>query len=282
MTPVKRWLHEQNRAGRDLYLMLDVDGQLDERTALPGDLGVERYRNLYAGTAANALAQSGPLLFQIDSIGYPAIQALLDTPERNWGWLASASHFELDAVAAHWRERVMTGERPNLAIYRVHDNRVLGRALAHLQPQQYAELLGPMVSVCYWYDEQWRVADNPEPGTHPLPADPPWLQTPTPELVYANVLFDNARRYLVGEHTDAMTRLAEQLDVDDWLWGQIQRTRLWGWQAPEQVHFLLTQSLQMPGYLLPKSWLPKPGEEPAVHFERVYQQVLYRQGEARL
>jgi len=282
MTPVKRWLHEQNRAGRDLYLMLDVDGQLDERTALPGDLGVERYRNLYAGTAANALAQSGPLLFQIDSIGYPAIQALLDTPERNWGWLASASHFELDAVAAHWRERVMTGERPNLAIYRVHDNRVLGRALAHLQPQQYAELLGPMVSVCYWHDEQWRVADNPDPGMHPLPADPPWLQTPTPELVYTNVLFDNARRYLVGEHTDAMTRLAEQLDVDDWLWGQIQRARLWGWQAPEQVHFLLTQSLQLPAYLPPKSWLPKPEEEPAAHFERVYQQVLYWQTEARL
>lgn len=282
MTALESWLHEQNRAGRDLYLMLDIDGQMDTRAALLDEQGVARYRNLYAGTAANALAQAGPLLFHIDSIHDPAIQSLLRAPERNWGWLASASHVELDALAAHWRERVLTGERPTLAVYRAHDNRVLGRALAHLQPQQYAELLGPMVSVCYWHDGQWRVADNPDPGAHPVPADPPWLQTPTPELIYANVLFDNARRYLVGQHTEALIRLAEQLDVDDWLWEQIQRTHLWGWQAPEQVHFLLMQSLQMPGYLPPKSWLPKPEEEPAAHFERVYQQVLYWQGEARL
>lgn len=282
MSPVEQWLKMQIEVGRDLFLMLDSDGQVDERTALLGELGVDRHRNLYAGTAANAMAQSGPLLLQIDSIRCPAIQILLDTPERNWGWLASASQIELDVLAAHWRERVITGERPNLAVYRVHDNRVLGRALAHLQPEQFADFLGPMASVCYWQTDQWAVVNNPDPGEHPLPADPPWLQTPTPELVYANVLFDNARRYLVGDHTEAMATLAEQLDVDDWLWGQVHLTRLWGWQEPEQVHFLLTQSLQMPGYLPPKSWLPKPGEDPAAHFERVHQQVLYWQGEAGL
>ncbi|MFJ7313351.1 DUF4123 domain-containing protein [Pseudomonas sp. NPDC098747] len=282
MKPIEQWLQEQHRAERDLYLMLDIEGQMDERAALLSELGVEQYRNLYVGTAANALAQSGPLLFQIDSIRNPAIQTLLDRPQRNWGWLASASLVELEVLAAHWRERLITGEPPSQALYRVQDNRVLGRALAHLQPEQYADFLGPMTSVCYWHDGQWRVADNPDPGVHPLPADPPWLLTPKSELVYANVLFDNARRYLVGEHTEAMTRLAEQLNVDDWLWGQIQRTRLWGWQATEQVHFLLTQSLQLPGYLPPKSWLPKPEEDPAAHFERVYQQVLYWQGEVRL
>ena len=102
----------------------------------------------------------------------------------------------------------MTGERPNLAVYRVHDNRVLGRALAHLQPEQYAALLGPVSSICYWHAGQWNIADNPDPGEHPLPIDPPWLQTPVPELIYANVLFDNTRRYLVGEHTEEMAKLA--------------------------------------------------------------------------
>jgi hypothetical protein len=277
MNRVEQWLHEQSRAGRDLFLMLDSDGQSEARTALAADLGPEQFRHLYAGTAAESLAQTGPLLLQIDTARHPVILTLLDAPDRHWGWLASAEHVALEDLVSHWRERVVTGERPNLAVYRVHDNRVLGRALAHLQPEQYAALLGPISSVCYWHAEQWNVADNPDPGEHPLPAEPPWLQTPTPELIYANVLFDNARRYLVGEHTEAMAKLAEQVDMDDWLWGQIQLTRLWGWQQPEQVHFLLTQSLQLPGYVPPKSWLPKPEEDPAAHFERVYQQVLYWQ-----
>lgn len=279
MSPVEQWLHTQSRAGCDLYLVLDADDQSEAHAALARDLGTEQFRHLYAGTAAESLAPTGPLLVQIDTAHHPVIQQLLATPERHWGWLASARHTELDALAAHWRERVVTGERPDLAVYRVHDNRVLGRALAHLQPEQYPPLLGPLDSVCYWHAGQWNVANNPDPAAHPLPIDPPWLQTPTPELIYANVLFDNTRRYLVGEHTEAMAELAEQLDVDEWLWGLIQLTHLWGWQQPEQVHFLLTRCLQLPGYRPAKSWLPKPGEDPAAHFERVYQEALYWQGE---
>lgn len=279
MSRVEQWLHEQSLAGRDLFLMLDTDGQSEARTALAADLGTEQFRHLYAGTAAESLAQTGPLLLRIDTASHPVIQTLLATPERHWGWLASAEHVALESLASHWRERVVTGERPNLAVYRVHDNRVLGRALAHLQPEQYPLLLGPLDSVCYWHAGQWNVANNPDPGAHPLPIDPPWLQTPTPELIYANVLFDNTRRYLVGEHTEAMAELAEQFDVDEWLWGLIQLTHLWGWQQPEQVHFLLTRCLQLPGYRPAKSWLPKPGEDPAAHFERVYQEALYWQGE---
>ncbi|MGE8177656.1 DUF4123 domain-containing protein [Pseudomonas fluorescens] len=280
MNTLEQWLHEQSRSGRDLYLMLDSDGQLDERIALANELGVGQYRNLYVGTAADSLAQTGPYLFQIGTVKHPVIQALLDTPERHWGWLTSASNVDLDALAAHWRDRMVTGERPNLTVYRVHDNRVLGRALAYLQPEQHADFLGPIASVCYWHAEQWTVTNNPDPGAHPLPLDPPWLKSPTPEIVYANVLFDNTRRYLIREHTEALATLAEQMNVDDWLWGQIQLARLWGWQQPEQVHFLLTQSLQAPGYLPPQSWLPKPEEDPTAHFERVYQQALYWQGDA--
>ncbi|WP_332764081.1 DUF4123 domain-containing protein [Pseudomonas koreensis] len=279
MNPLEQWLHAQTRGGCELYLMLDTDGQGAEHAALTRDLGTEQFRPLYTGTAAESLGSSGPLLLRLDSVQHPAIQTLLATPERHWGWLASARHIELEVLTAHWRERVVTGERPNLAVYRVHDNRVLGRALAHLQPEQYAAFLGPFTSVCYWHAGQWHTADNPDPGLHPLPIDPPWLQTPTPQLIYANVLFDNTRRYLVGEHTEAMATLAEQRDVDEWLWGLVQLTLLWGWQQPEQVHFLLTRCLQLPGYRPPKTWLPKPGEDSAMHFERVYQEALYWQGD---
>ncbi|WP_434594267.1 DUF4123 domain-containing protein [Pseudomonas sp. R4-83] len=279
MNPLEQWLHAQTRGGCELYLMLETAGQGAEHAALTRDLGTEQFRPLYTGTAAESLGSSGPLLLRLDSVQHPAIQTLLATPERHWGWLASARHVELDVLTAHWRERVVTGERPNLAVYRVHDNRVLGRALAHLQPEQYAAFLGPFTSVCYWHTEQWHTADNPDPGLHPLPIDPPWLQTPTPQLIYANVLFDNTRRYLVGEHTEAMATLAEQRDVDEWLWGLVQLTLLWGWQQPEQVNFLLTRCLQLPDYRPPKTWLPQPGEDPAMHFERVYQEALCWQGD---
>ena len=279
MNALEQWLLEQSRSGRDLYLMLDTGAQPEERIALASELGAGQYRNLYVGTAANSMAPAGPFLFRIETVRHPVIQALLDTPERHWGWLASAANADLDAMATHWRDRLVTGERPPQAVYRFHDNRVLGRALSYLQPEQRAAYLGPIASVCCWHPEQWTVTDNPDPGEHPLPLDPAWLKTPTPDSVYANVQFDNTRRYLIREHTDALVRLATGRNVDDWLWGQIQLARLWGWQQPEQVHFLLTQSLQAPGYLPPKFWQPKPAEDPAAHFERVYQQVLYWQGD---
>lgn len=280
MNTLEQWLHEQSRSARDLYLMLDSDGQLDERVALARELGADQYRSVYAGTVAGALAPSGPFLFRVGSVKHPVIQALLATPERHWGWLASASHVDLDILTGHWRNRLITGARPSLAVYRVHDNRVLGRALAHLQPEQRPGFLGPFASVCYWHAEQWTVADNPDPGQHPLPDEPAWLHTPTPDMVYANVQFDNTRRYLVGQHTEALAAVAAVLNVDDWLWGLLELGYLWGWQQPEQLHFMLTGCLHTPGFLPPKFWEPKPEEDPAAHFERVSQQVLFMQRDA--
>lgn len=280
MNTLENWLLEQSRSARDLYLMLESDGHLDERIALGKERGPEQYRSVYAGTVAGPLAHSGPFLFRIDTVDHPLVQALLDSPECNWGWLASASHVDLDVLTRHWRDRLITGARPSLAVYRVHDNRVLGRALAHLKPEQRPGLLGPLASVCYWHAQQWTVADNPDPKEHPVPDEAAWLHTPSPEMVYANVQFDNARRYLVREHSQALAAVASVLNVDDWLWGLLELGHLWGWQQPEQVHFLLTRCLHTPGYLPRKFWEPKPGEEPVVHFERVYQQVLYWQEDA--
>ncbi|MCF4995352.1 DUF4123 domain-containing protein [Pseudomonas syringae] len=280
MSPLQQWLHEQPRLGRNLYLMLDTDGQQSECTALSKELGAEYVRNLYLGTTADSLAHAGPHLFQIGSVAHPVLQNLFASPARHWGWLASASASDtnLDALAAHWRARLIIGERPAQAIYRFHDSRVLGRALAWLRTEQHADYLGPITSVCYWQGGQWTVTDNPNPGAHPLPPDPPWLKTPTPDLVHANIQFDNTRRYLVGQHTQAMLALATHVNMDDWLWEQIELARAWGWQQPEQVHFLLTQSLHLPGYRLPDSWQPRPGEEPAAQFQRVYQWALHGVG----
>ena len=176
MPPPTQWLQEQTRLGRRIYLMLDSDGQLDARNALIGELGADLYRNLYSGTPADAMAHIGPHLFQLESITQPLIQTLLRTPERHWGWLASANDGDLDALTTHWRERLVSGEPPHQTLFRFHDNRVLGRVLACLHLQQHLCFLGPMLSVCYWHAEQWTLIDNLHPGLCPLPFDPAWLK----------------------------------------------------------------------------------------------------------
>jgi len=279
MNTLEQWLQEQTRQGHRLYLVLDADGQLEERNALVSELGVDRYRNLYTGTPADSLANIGPYLFQLESVEHPAVKALLKMPERHWGWLASTASTDLDAITTHWRDRLVTGERPNQTLYRFHDNRVVGRALAFLQPEQRPGYLGPFTSLCYWQAEQWMVTDNPNPGMHPLPPDAPWLSTPTPEATFAHLQFENTRRYLLREHKDTLAALAAQQDVDTWLRNQLDLARSWGWQEPEHIHFMLTQSLQTPGYVLPTACLPRPDETPSTHVDRLYQEKLFWQGE---
>ncbi|WP_414914518.1 DUF4123 domain-containing protein [Pseudomonas sp. IT-P258] len=280
MNTPEQWQQEQIQLGRSLYLVLDSVGQLDERNALMEGVELNQFCNLYIGTPAEPMANAGPYLFRLESLSHPAIEALLKTPERHWGWLASAHDGDLDILTTHWRERLVTGERPNQTLYRFHDNRVLGRALAYLQPEQRPDYLGPMYSVCFWQAEQWAITDNPSPDVYPLPRDPAWLKTPTSDAAYAGVQFDNARRYLVSEHSDAMVNLAEQRDIDTWLRAQLDLARAWGWQEPEQLHFLLMHNLQTAEYIQPKSWAPQSNETPTTHFERVYQDVLYWQGDA--
>ncbi|MDR6711868.1 hypothetical protein J2W83_001463 [Pseudomonas hunanensis] len=280
MSTLEQWLYVQAKLGRHLYLMLDCDGQLEECNVLAGELGIDRYRNLYLGTPADSLAKVGPRIFFLESTDHPIVQALLKSPERHWGWLASTADNDLDALTSHWQERLVTGERPNQALYRLHDNRVLGRALAYLRPEQFPEYLGPITSVCYWQAEQWSVAENPAPKQYPLPASPAWLNTPTPPTTYANVLFDNCRRYLMREHTGTLVELAAQQDIDTWLRSLLDLADTWGWHEPEPIHFLLTQSLQAPGYVPPKSWLPRPNETPELHFERLHQEAVFWQGGA--
>lgn len=280
MTTPHDWLRIQAELGRQLYLMLDSVGQLEERKALLGELHVHRYDGLYIGTAASALVDAGPYLFQFDSAEHPVINSLIETPERNWGWLASSTCDEVQVVARHWRDRLVSGERPNQALYRFHDNRVVGRALAHMQPEQYAAYLGPIHSLCYWHDNQWTVSENPSPGTQPLPEDPAWLRVPTSSATYAAVQFDNVHRYLMGEHTDRFANVAAQQDVNIWLRNVLDLAHTWGWKEPERLHFLLMQTLQAPGFIPPAAWHPKPNDTPSIHFERVYQEALYWQGAA--
>lgn len=280
MTLPEQWLRAHSDQGHCLYLMLDCDGQLDARDALLKGLTADQYRSVYIGTAASSQAADGPYIFRLDRADHPILKTLLETPDLHWGWLAASTDDDIAAISSHWSARLISGERPNQALYRFHDNRVLGRALAHLQPEQYPTYLGPLDSVCYWHDDQWMITNNPDPGAQPLPAEPPWLAIPTPAATYASVQFDNVHRYLMAEHTDAFARLAQYQDVNAWLRNLLDLAHAWGWREPEHLHFLLMQTLQSPDFSVPTSWSPQPEETPTTHFERLYQEARYWQGDA--
>ncbi|MNN66199.1 hypothetical protein D3C81_1817610 [compost metagenome] len=92
--------------------------------------------------------------------------------------------------------------------------------------------------------------------------------------------FLNARRFLLAEHVQAFASLAEQQDPEAWLRVTLDQAEAWHWQAPEQLEFLLTQSLLTPAQALAPYWQVRSAESPDEHFERVRLMVAFWQGDA--
>ncbi|MPR04660.1 DUF4123 domain-containing protein [Pseudomonas sp. MAFF 212408] len=279
----RQWMIEQRHLGYRLCLILDSEGEHETRQALIGAQNADHYCSVYSETPVAELASAGPFVFLIDNPDDRRLNALLDAPERNWGWLASVPpEAGLNALAKHWRDRLIVGARPYQALYRFHDNRVLTRALAHLTGGAVAGYLGPIASVCYWQGEHWLTLNNCAPGNHPVPERPAWCEVPVESDQFARISQINARRYLLAEHLDAYARIAEQQDPDLWLSTQLELAEAWGWRSPEQVEFLLVQSLKATNGTLAERWQGRASETPVTHFERIYQEVQFWQGDAPL
>lgn len=278
----RNWMLKQRRNGHALCIVLDSQNERELRQSLLKTRQFDQYLSVYGKTPVADLADAGPFIFTLDPADARHIDELLTHPERNWGWFASIQQGDLPTLAKHWQERLIIGTRPHQALYRFHDNRVLSRALAHLPVEAYPAYLGPAISVCYWQGTRWESTDNPAPDTYPLPDQPLWHQLPLPNEQTAEIRLTNARRYLLAEHVGAYAALAEQDDPEAWLHDRLAQAEAWGWLAPEQLAFLLTQTLQAPGYALASHWQVRPGETPTEHFERVHQATAFWQGEAPL
>lgn len=266
---VRRWMTDQQSVGHSLCLTLDSENESDAHQLLLNSSPFE-YLSVYEGTAIADLANVGPLIFTLDQPGDRRIDGLLEHPQRNWGWLASLPKGDLPKLVKHWHERLLIGTRPHLALYRFHDNRVLARALEQLPADAFAAYLGPLISVCYWDGTDWKITNNPAPGTYPVPDEPLWLRTSTCASQATQIRRINAHRYLLAEHVKAYADLAGQHDPDAWLGDRLAQADAWSWHEPEQVAFLLVQSLQAPAYTLSAHWQARADETPAEHFERVY------------
>ncbi len=87
-TSPAHWLSEQQRLGRDLYLILDPLAEAELRASRPAS-GTSL--NLYEGSEVSHLAAIGPRLVGVEDAEADWLLAWLTQPERNWGCCSAPS-----------------------------------------------------------------------------------------------------------------------------------------------------------------------------------------------
>lgn len=264
---LNNWLGEQARLNRVLILALDSLAEPNPVTSLYSAGLMQRSVQLYRGTQYAEFAPISPWLTELTNPSADAFRKLLDDPQRNWGWIGSMDKADLDSLTQHWRARMVIDEDGERSLFRFQDNRVLARCLTNLKTSEYPLLLGPISSVLYWDENQWKSADNARPGVYPAPDPAPWLRNPESGEQARSILRDNLKRWLLTYHVEAAAELAETRVVSKWLEEQMDLMDLWQWKTPEQRELMLSRRLS-PKCMEDIAWEPLPGETLEAHFER--------------
>lgn len=266
------WIADQLAQQRELLLIVDRLAEPDPIKALFGADLMQDYVNLYQGTEFADMAEVGPWLVRLHNPNAELIQTLLNTPESDWGWLASADHIDLTTLAQHWHERLLVDEQEQRALYRFQDNRVIARHLAQLNDAQRPVLLGPLNSALCWNGQAWQSINNPRPALYPAPFDKPWQELAEPETVTQAVLRHNLEQWLWQNHSAATAQLAETQPVSSWLDAQLDQAKSWQWQSLERIQFLLQYQLH-PELIDHSAWAILDGETPDLHFARTRREL---------
>ncbi|WP_339409146.1 DUF4123 domain-containing protein [Pseudomonas sp. EA_35y_Pfl2_R5] len=261
------WLTEQLAQQRELVLIIDSLAEPDPIKALFAADLMQDYVNLYQGTEFTDMAEVGPWLVRLHNSDAELIQTLLNTPESDWGWLASAEHIDLATLTQHWQERLLVDEQEQRAFYRFQDNRVIARHLAQLSEAQHPLLLGPLNSALCWDGQAWQSINNPHPALYPAPFDKPWQELAEPETVSQAVLRHNLEQWLWQNHSAATAQLAETQPLSSWLDTKLEQAQSWQWQSLERIQFLLRYQLD-PALAEHPAWAPVENETADAHFAR--------------
>lgn len=264
---LNNWLGEQARLNRVLILALDSLAEPNPVTSLYSAGLMQRSVQLYRGTQYAEFVAISPWLTELNNPSADAFRKLLDDPQRNWGWIGSMDKADLDSLTQHWRARMIIDEDGERSLFRFQDNRVIARCLTNLKASEYPLLLGPISSVLYWDENQWKSADNARPGVYPAPDPAPWLRNPESGEQARSILRDNLKRWLLTYHVEAAAELAETRVVSKWLEEQMDLMDLWQWKTPEQRELMLSRRLS-PKCMEDIAWEPLPGETLEAHFER--------------
>ncbi|MDM8348548.1 DUF4123 domain-containing protein [Pseudomonas sp. sp1636] len=261
------WLADQLAQQRELVLVIDRLAKPDPIKALFSADLMQDYVNLYQGTEFADLADVGPWLVRLTDTDATFLHSLLEAPQQNWGWLASAEHIDLAALAEHWRARMLIDEEGQRSLYRFQDPRVIARSLAHLAAHEIPQLLGPLNSVLCWESNAWHSHENPQPGPSPFSQPAPWLYS-EPASIAREIRLDNLEQWLWENQPEATSTLAKQHEIRAWLDDRLKLAERWGWTTAEQLFLLLNQKR---GALeLHPAWEPQPNESPDTHFVRCH------------
>lgn len=264
---LNNWLGEQSRLNRVLILALDSLAEPNPVTSLYSAGLMQRSVQLYRRTEYSQFAAISPWLTELQNPGNDAFRKLLDEPQRNWGWIGSMDKADLDSLTQHWIARMVIDEDGERSLFRFQDNRVLARCLVNMKDTEWPLLLGPINSVLYWDQDQWKSADNSRSGMYPVPNPAPWLRTPESGEQARSILRDNLKRWLLTYHVDAAATLAETRVVSEWLEEQMDLLDAWDWRTEEQRQLMLSLRLS-PQCEADIAWEPLSGETPEVHFAR--------------
>ncbi|MBV4475957.1 DUF4123 domain-containing protein [Pseudomonas botevensis] len=267
---LNNWLGEQSRLNRVLILALDSLAEPNPVTSLYSAGVMQRSVQLYRRTEFVQFAAISPWLTELQNPGNDAFRQLLDDPQRNWGWIGSMDKADLDSLTQHWIDRMVIDEDGDRSLFRFQDNRVLARCLGNLKETEWPLLLGPISSVLYWDEEQWKSADNSRPGMYQVPTPEPWLRNPESGEQARSILRENLKRWLLTYHLEAAAVLAETRTVSEWLEEQLDLLDSWGWQLPEHRELMLSRRLSEQ-CMREVAWTPLTGETPQEHFARCQQ-----------
>ena len=265
--PVRQWLDDQQCKDRQLFLVIDSMAEPNPVQELFAKDLMRDYLNLYQGTELSDLADIGPWLIALSESELMQLDTLLDAPERNWGWLASAERIDLPALGNHWRARMLIEEEDQHALYRLQDGRVIAHHLRGLASGQRHLLLGPLASALCWDGNAWSSFDNPIPAPCPPPFETPWLGIPEPPGIARQISQHNLLQWLWEQFPTATAKLAEHVMLDEWLGEQLNQAEHWQWLAPEQQRFLLQYRLD-PDLASHSFWVAYTAESPEQHFLR--------------
>ena len=261
------WLNAQLSQQRELLLVIDRLAEPDPIVELFGAGLMQDYVNLYQGTEFADMADAGPWLVRVNDPDAAVFQTLLNNPERDWGWLASAEHIDLSVLTQHWRERMLIEENGQRALYRFQDPRVIARSLAHLAAHEIPQLLGPLNSALCWESDAWHSHENPQPGSSSFNQPAPWLYS-EPASIAREIRLNNLEQWLWEHQPEATTELAKQHEIRSWLEHRLDLVERWGWTTAEQLFLLVNKKR---GVLeLHPAWEPQPNESPETHFVRCH------------
>ncbi|ARU87397.1 DUF4123 domain-containing protein [Pseudomonas sp. M30-35] len=261
------WLVEQRRQQREFILVIDSMADPDPIKYLFGADVMHDYTRIYTSSPLASFIEASPWLVRLSGQQMNSVKALLDSPEANWGWIASTTQNDLNLHTQHWLDRALIEDGAQRWLYRLQDNRVMAHHLSTLEIAQRPLLLGLMDSAICWDAEKWVVIDNPRPDFYPQPFATPWLNIAEPESVADAIVHHNLKQWLWDEHPHATTALKDAQPLDPWLYEQLQLAKTWGWTDQAQIEFLLINKLK-PEIANHPQWANADGESPAQHYAR--------------